>query len=52
MPLVVVWLALAAVLVIGPSKNKSTQKGRLAQFHGHNLPKAALGTFLLFRVVS
>ena len=44
------WIALAAIIVIGPrlGRFEIEHDKRVAQFHGHNLPLACLGTFLLF----
>lgn len=42
------WMALAAMIVVGPRKGRFTKSGGVIQIFGYNLPLSALGTFLLF----
>ncbi len=42
------WAALAAVLLIGPRVGKFGPTGKPRKFHGHSLPMAALGLFILW----
>ncbi|MCB1137298.1 MAG: ammonium transporter [Leptospiraceae bacterium] len=41
------WIALAAIIMLGPRRDKFDEKGRPRKITGHNLPAAALGTFIL-----
>lgn len=40
------WVALAAVMIVGPRLGRFNQEGQA--IHGHNLPVSALGMFLLW----
>ncbi|MBI4773721.1 MAG: ammonium transporter [Deltaproteobacteria bacterium] len=42
------WVALAGAITLGPRIGKFTQDGRVKPIPGHNLPLAALGTFILW----
>lgn len=42
------WVALAAVIHVGPRVGKFLPSGRITRFHGHSLPIAALGLFILW----
>ncbi len=42
------WVALAAVLVLGPRHGRFTADGKPREIRGHNLPLAILGVFLLW----
>ncbi|MEM1245343.1 MAG: ammonium transporter [Acidobacteriota bacterium] len=42
------WLALAAVLVLGPRIGKFSSDGKPQAMPGHSIPLAALGVFILF----
>jgi Amt family ammonium transporter len=42
------WVALAAVLVVGPRTNRFSSDGKSNKIQGHDLPLAILGTMLLF----
>lgn len=42
------WVALAAILVIGPRKGRFDSKDSYFGFNGSNLPLSVLGTFLLW----
>lgn len=42
------WAALVAAIVIGPRIGRFDKKGRNGEFDGHNIPIAALGTFILW----
>ena len=41
------WIALAAIIMLGPRQDKFDEKGKPRKITGHNLPAAALGTFIL-----
>jgi Amt family ammonium transporter len=41
------WIALAAIIMLGPRKDKFDEKGKPRRITGHNLPAAVLGTFIL-----
>ncbi|MBI4568481.1 MAG: ammonium transporter [Planctomycetes bacterium] len=42
------WCALAGIIVIGPRLGKFTPDGKANAIAGHNIPLAALGTFILW----
>jgi len=42
------WVALAAVLIVGPRTNRFGADGKSNKIQGHDLPMAILGTMLLF----
>ncbi len=42
------WLALAAVLAVGPRQGRFPNQGTAKEIQGHNLPLAILGAFLLW----
>lgn len=42
------WAALAGVIVLGPRIGKYTKDGKVNAIPGHNIPLAALGTFILW----
>ncbi len=42
------WLALAAVLILGPRQGRFPRDGPPREIQGHNLPMAILGAFLLW----
>ena len=42
------WVGLAGAIVLGPRIGKYTQDGQVRPIPGHNLPLAALGTFILW----
>lgn len=41
------WIALAAIIMLGARRDKFDEQGRPRKITGHNLPAAALGTFIL-----
>ncbi|MEQ8351206.1 MAG: ammonium transporter [Leptospiraceae bacterium] len=41
------WIALAAIIMLGPRQDKFDESGKPRKITGHNLPAAALGTFIL-----
>tara|TARA_B100001939_G_scaffold346763_1_gene366322 strand:+ start:3455 stop:5878 length:2424 start_codon:yes stop_codon:yes gene_type:complete len=41
------WIALAAIIMLGPRQDKFDENGKPRKITGHNLPAAALGTFIL-----
>ncbi|MGB1025456.1 MAG: ammonium transporter, partial [Rhodospirillaceae bacterium] len=42
------WLALAAIIVVGPRQGRFAPDGTLVPIHGHNQPLAVLGVLLLY----
>ena len=42
------WVALAALIVIGPRHGRFDKKGKPVDFHGNDLPLSVLGTLLLW----
>ena len=45
------WAALAGTIVLGPRMGKYGKKGMIKAILGHNLPLAALGVFILFKII-
>ena len=41
------WIALAAIILLGARQDKFDENGKPRKITGHNLPAAALGTFIL-----